>query len=109
MKDCYAFTSGRGMIDTMPIMDGTLVSRVWVHPGERGHGYGTQLLRWVCEAADREQRKLYLTILARTDGPPAEALRAWYEKHGFAPFVTDDPNFRGDTDAMVREPRPLPS
>lgn len=94
MRACYAFTSGRGMLDTLPIEGGTLISRVWVKPTERRNGYGTQLLRWVCGSADREQETLYLAVEPDPGGPSAEALRAWYARHGFE-----------GTGAMVRKPR----
>ena len=52
---------------------------------ERGKGYGTAALNWLCALADRHQVTLHASI--KPVGPKprlnANELRAWYKRHGF--------------------------
>lgn len=63
--------------------------------GSRGKGYGSQLLKKVCEEADKCQRALVL-IITPGNGLSFNELLGWYQRNGFEPF-------KGD--GLIRYPR----
>jgi hypothetical protein len=70
--------------------------RIWsVRPG---NGYGSHMLRSLCELADRHRVHLQLKVIPLGAKPypmSADQLRAWYHRHGF----------RG-TKKLIRDPVP---
>ena len=69
--------------DLCAFVDGAwLVCRINVPSGYRGQGYGTELLRRVCEEADAEEVVLVLEVNAYGDLND-DQLREWYSRYGF--------------------------
>lgn len=62
-----------------------LVNRIWVPPSARGTGVGSELLRRVMRKADAAGAWLMLNPaqIDQGQGLDSDALRQWYERHGF--------------------------
>ena len=88
MKDGVTFsgywTDGRlaGVMGVQRRRNVDLIRHAYVHPGHQGTGIGTQLLRHLCDGADRP-------ILIGTWAAANWAIR-FYERHGFACVAGDD-------------------
>ncbi|WP_431041496.1 GNAT family N-acetyltransferase [Streptomyces sp. P1-3] len=76
----------------------SLITRIVVRPKARGRGWGSEVLRDVCMDADAEGITLMLQVQPNPAGLAAEALTAWYQRHGFEAVP--------GTDTMVRKPAP---
>lgn len=60
------------------------ITAVYTQPEQRGQGHANWLLSLVCAEADREFTVLMISPQPYGDSPAgAEALQAWYERHGF--------------------------
>lgn len=66
------------------VEDSYLLTILKVDKEHRGKGYGSQLLKLVCAAADKEEVDLYV-FACPFDGCPfdREVLEDWYKRHGF--------------------------
>lgn len=64
------------------------INRINVPSGFRGNGYGSELLRQVCEEADYENATLRLSINPYGDLSYAD-LQDWYERYGFVQIDED--------------------
>jgi hypothetical protein len=76
-----------------------LIHRLWAI--DPGHGGGSQMLRTLCELADRHHVQIALTPLPFGPKPPpmsVEELNIWYHRHGFA----------GQSKRLIRKPAPGP-
>lgn len=80
-------------------LKGWLVTALDVNKRFQGQGHGRQLLQRIVDDADREGVTLYLAAAASTPGLTQEQLCSFYERHGFEPYIDDDPN------AYIRRPR----
>lgn len=86
MPNCFVISQARAIADLTNIgemVPGSMtITRVNVYKDFRGLGYGSQLLRMVCEEADSYQVMLSLEINAY--GPlTREELADWYVRYGF--------------------------
>lgn len=82
---------------------------VWIEMIEsrdRGSGKASKALRYLTSLADRHGITLLLVPDAQDEeGLTTEALRAWYGRHGFQPFVEPRFGFGADAAVMKRPPR----
>ncbi|WSK92604.1 GNAT family N-acetyltransferase (plasmid) [Streptomyces sp. NBC_01278] len=85
------------------------VMEIAVHPGHRGHGHGTYLLRTLLDENPDAQIALSCGSFApehawrrAPEGLPDAALAAWYVRHGFRPDIRE-----GEDRRMVRLPCPV--
>jgi len=83
--------------DVMQFERGVTLNRINVPKGFRGRGHGSQLLRQVCEAADKHDQPIYLSV-SPSDGLDHWQLCLWYMRHGFTPVY--------DTPGMFKRPKP---
>lgn len=64
--------------------DLAIIYNIWVNPDLRGAGFGTAVLREVCNWADQEMVELELMIDPSEDSPLGlEGLFDWYRRHDF--------------------------
>ena len=59
------------------------ITKLWVQPGQRRHGHGTELMRALCEAADDDRTVLLVHAKPYRTKMDQMDLRAWYERFGF--------------------------
>jgi GNAT superfamily N-acetyltransferase len=72
--------------EDLDVPDGWIVTWVFVPPSHRGVGLGREMMRELCEWADRESQTLSLGVCG-DGGLSNEELREWYRRCG---FVGDD-------------------
>lgn len=83
MKPYYTIPGTRCIADLSRVGDARWhVHRINVPREDRGKGYGSELLRWVCYDADRWGVELEL-IPTPSGGLTAGQLVEWYKRHGF--------------------------
>jgi len=85
MKTCYVDRETRSIADLVAPGELTFawtITRINVPHRHRGQGLGSTLLKQILEDADRDGVVLALEP-APSDGLDYDALRAWYERHGF--------------------------
>jgi ribosomal protein S18 acetylase RimI-like enzyme len=58
------------------------ITRINVPHKYRGHGFGSELLRRICNDADADQVSLRLEV-SPSDGPDYDELTEWYWTYGF--------------------------
>lgn len=94
MKNLYVLFSGAASASVLSDPSDTdrpvILTEVVVHPDDRGKGWGSAVLKLVCEDADREGITLVLSVEPGPTGLSYEALKAWYERYGFTGDTEDD-------------------
>lgn len=83
MKPLYEHPSGARIIGTQMGDQLYYIGDLWVPPTERRKHIATQLMRMICNEADREQVNLGLTALPADDTMSQEILMLFYERFGF--------------------------
>lgn len=88
------YTTGEGMSGGQACLlncgGGALGPPYWeldsisVHPGSRQKGHGSDLMRQICEDADRIDAELRLTVAGTSQAMDDDQLRRWYGRFGFA-------------------------
>ena len=85
MKTSYVDYSSRSIADLVKpgeLTKGWTITRINVPSQNRGHGFGTRLLKQICSDADKENVSLWLEPYPSGD-LDYQALVDWYSRHGF--------------------------
>lgn len=64
------------------------IHRINVPKNERGKGYGSKLLKMICDEADKENAILMLQIVSSGEMSD-EDLTEWYRKYGFVELPSE--------------------
>lgn len=99
MKNTYSLREGRASASLLPDPSGhgpCIITEIHVLPAVQGNGWGTEVLRQVCAAADAENVQLMLSVDPGPTGLSYQELCNWYSRHGFLAL---------DNGVMVRFPQ----
>ena len=77
------------VLDATDVGEYTEINRINVPPLHRGKGYGSKLLKEVCQKADEFGIELRLSINPYGE-LTYEQLLAWYERYGFEFFSKEE-------------------
>ncbi|NEB42542.1 GNAT family N-acetyltransferase [Streptomyces sp. SID14515] len=67
-----------------------ILTEIAVWPEHRGKGWGSEILKEVCRAADAEGITLILSVDPAPGGLSDEELAAWYGRYGFQRSEDDE-------------------
>ncbi|MFJ3634633.1 GNAT family N-acetyltransferase [Streptomyces sp. NPDC090112] len=79
-----------------------ILTEIAVWEEHRGKGWASELLRQICQEADREGLTLLLSVEPGPRGLSYEALAAWYRRHG---FEIGQPAGANDPSILIRLPQ----
>ncbi|WP_078626324.1 GNAT family N-acetyltransferase [Streptomyces sp. NRRL S-241] len=97
MQSTYSGHGGAASASLLfdPTNDGpAILTEIAVWEEHRGKGWASELLRQICQEADREGLTLLLSVEPGPRGLSYEALAEWYQRCGFEvghPTETADP------------------
>jgi len=92
--------------DIMQFERGVTLNRINVPKGFRGRRHGSQLLRQICDAADKYDQPIYLAV-SPSDGLDHHQLCLWYMRYGFTPVYDTPGMFKRPKSSVARLPYKL--
>lgn len=84
MRNRYCFPVSGTFVNLSRFRGGYSIDCIGVGMRFRGFGWGSRILKQVCQDADHEGTTLWLVICADSDGALNDCeLEQWYGRHGF--------------------------
>lgn len=84
MQPCYMIREVRAIADVCRLGSHYVITRINVSEEYRGRGYGSKLLKEICNDADNEGATLMLECVSSGEMDDMD-LAQWYIRNGFTP------------------------